>query len=195
MNALPEYSIWLDEAKIKVEEAAWESNKWLHERQYSIVRSCIEDFKINSIFEVGCGTGRLAKHIPDEISYMGFDINPGCISMARYRNPKKTFVNADIRRNTPTIDYDLAVSFAMFKHVRLEDWDRTLKRLLSCAKFTVISQPFADRDIDNGTEFTHVLITEERLRRVAEEAKCDVVWIQREKPEEEILFKRREQWV
>lgn len=186
--------MWLDEDKVKVEEAAWEANRWIHERQYSIVRSCIEDFKIQSIFEVGCGTGRLAKHIPDSISYMGFDINPRCISMARYRNPKKTFVNADIRRNTPTIDYDLAVSFAMFKHVRLEEWDETLKRLLSCAKFTVISQPFSPVDIDNGTEFVHVLVTEDHLRRVAEEAKCDILWIKRDLLEAEILFKRRNEW-
>jgi SAM-dependent methyltransferase len=66
--------------------------------------------KIESIIEIGCGTGNLAKRlITANYQYLGLDLFQEMIDIARQNAPKAQFVNGDIRSFKQTKKFDCAI--------------------------------------------------------------------------------------
>jgi SAM-dependent methyltransferase len=89
--------------------------------------------KHSHILDLGCGTGRLANALPDDINYNGFDINKRFVDYCVTTYPAKRFVHADLAHpeynKTGTIDplhyslpydnrtLDIVVAIALFNHL------------------------------------------------------------------------------
>lgn len=99
-----------------------------------------------SILDLGCGWGRLLNMLPDDWcgQYLGVDLSPDFLEMARKRYPHRTFLQADIRyvagcplvaANAPW-DWAVMISMeAMFKlHVGMETWAPIEKTIRQVAK-------------------------------------------------------------
>lgn len=86
-----------------------------------------------TVVEVGCGVGRLASSFSPD-AYVGVDINPGAIDIARRRNPEHSF-------NTilPTAFYpfgDVVLFYTVALHIDDETIHSTLERAAIAAGTT-----------------------------------------------------------
>jgi 2-polyprenyl-3-methyl-5-hydroxy-6-metoxy-1,4-benzoquinol methylase len=74
------------------------------------------------ILEIGCGTGQLAEMLRERgaAGYIGFDLSPAGIEIARERQPELDFRVGDARA-TPLLDevpYDLVVCTEVLEHIK-----------------------------------------------------------------------------
>jgi SAM-dependent methyltransferase len=70
------------------------------------------DLKTNdSILDLGCGNGVLARHLPSTISYTGIDSAKGLLLEAKKRSPNRNFLLGDASQKlaTPKTDFDAAI--------------------------------------------------------------------------------------
>jgi len=66
----------------------------------------VEHYALGSILEIGCGFGRIARGL-DPKRYLGLDINPKAIELAKVAHPKHTFevISGDKYPSAETILY------------------------------------------------------------------------------------------
>jgi len=94
-----------------------------------------------TVLDAGCGWGRLLDLMPANWTgdYLGIDLSPDFIDLARKEHPSKTFVVGDIR-NIPafTQQYDWAVlisiKFMVIRNLGQEFWDQCEVELRRVAK-------------------------------------------------------------
>lgn len=107
--------------------------KWLkiEAKHREILASCINDS--DSIFDAGCGWGRLLSLLPAtwQGRYLGVDLSPDFVHLARAHYPDRAFVVADLRQvaSLNCIDlnnkYDWAVLISIRPMMRrnLGNWE------------------------------------------------------------------------
>ena len=91
----------------------WESED-AHLRRLSILYREIK-LKGKSLLDVGCGTGPLYKFLTDmnvSCSYVGIDILPEMVNVAKDRYPETVFLNQNIFKNNPFPDNSFDVVYA-----------------------------------------------------------------------------------
>lgn len=103
----------------KVEDWHVGDSQW----KASKVLQMIEKHKLslNSVYDVGCGAGeilvQLQKKMDPSVKYMGFDISPQAIAMAKSReNANLTFCNGDFN-TASAAPPDLLLLLDVFEHV------------------------------------------------------------------------------
>lgn len=170
----PDYSKWLTPERLAEEDRLWESD---YTRTWPDFIRAIERVttwtNVRMMIEFGCGTGWVAKHISLDWFYLGVDANADCIAKAKERNPDRqnSFLCGDIRRiKLPRQKLDLSCAFSVMKHFALEEWDEVLATVLVPGRWGLFSIPIADTCFDDGTEFPHVHITEERILQAVKDA-------------------------
>lgn len=155
----------------------WVLNR-THKKTSGYVNPRIAQEGIKSVVEFGCGSGLLAAELPSGIEYLGIDTNEWFLGRANDRNlsfDQKHFVKCDAREREPSEVRDLSMAWSFLKHFGLDEFDSILTKLLGCGRcscFNISHLPF---DIDDGTDFHHVYVTEERVRRVVETAGHEIV--------------------
>lgn len=171
----PDYSQWLTGGRLLQEEKLWgdpEHATWPHfvrgiEQAQRVTR-------VDSIIEFGCGTGWVPLALPLELEYVGVDASEECIALAQQKNPGRRFDVLDIRQTPAIFDveepFDVSCAFSFLKHFELSEWDNVLALVVQAGWWSVFTVPLADHDYDDGVEFPHVHVTEERLRRAVEVA-------------------------
>lgn len=84
---------------------------------------------VGKVFEFGCGYGRLASiFAPD--SYIGFDINPTALKVAKQKNLKHTFTNE-------WADADTALVHTVMLHIPDDEIEELVKRLKQYKRIVV----------------------------------------------------------
>jgi len=75
-----------------------------------VLASYIRHLGLKRVLDVGCGTGLLLGHLDRQVGYVGMDVSPTAIEMARQRHtawPNASFHTATFREwNPPEKDFD-----------------------------------------------------------------------------------------
>lgn len=113
-------------------------DKWklIEKKHEAILSETIGEY--DSILDVGCGYGRLLNLMPDSWKgdYVGVDISPDFIDLARQFHPNRAFINSDIRdipEQLPQGEFDWAIMVSIRPMVRrdlgADVWD-TMERAI-----------------------------------------------------------------
>ncbi len=79
------------------------------------------------VLEIGCGNGRDASEILKHTSsYLGIDVSPQLIALAREKNPQGTFEIADVEQYAFPHNLDAIFAFASLIHLPKESFQRVL---------------------------------------------------------------------
>ena len=78
-----------------------------YDEEYQFYIQLISETKSINVLEIGCGTGNLAQRfITNNYDYLGIDFSQSMIEIAQQRNPKGSFVQADMRNFNLKLSYD-----------------------------------------------------------------------------------------
>lgn len=65
--------------------------------EFQYYSNIIQSYNKQSVIEIGCGSGNLAKHfINSEIAYTGLDLSADMVQLSQQRNPKGEFYQGDM---------------------------------------------------------------------------------------------------
>jgi SAM-dependent methyltransferase len=171
---------WFDDGS----HAADEEVGWLlngeYRRQAGFLAPHLRAAGQAGVLEVGCRSGLLARTLAilePGLHYVGYEASGKLLAMARERGgdlkvPVDFFPLADLPppggNGTPA---PVVVAFCHLKHVGLDDWDSALAGLLARAGlFAAFDYQQLGADLDDGTEFPHVYVTESRVQTALEVA-------------------------
>ena len=152
---LPDFSEYLKRpGKFDIEERDWLANPGKNDWHAKIVNEFIEKQKIQSIVEIGCGSGETARRLKGFNRYLGIDSNSDCINYAT-KKMGDVFLIADIRTiNLPS--FDLVICFSTLKHFGLHEWYDVFKKISSFGKYFIFDMAIAEQTKDDGKDFHHV---------------------------------------
>ena len=69
-----------------------------YDEEYHFYNNLIQEYLVQTILEIGSGTGNLAKRFKqNKQQYTGLDSSKSMIDIAQTRNPKGLFIHGDIR--------------------------------------------------------------------------------------------------
>lgn len=69
-----------------------------YDAEFQLYQNCFEPGKVKSVLEIGCGSGHLAnRFLKAGYEYVGIDISPQMLALARQRCPNARFEQADMR--------------------------------------------------------------------------------------------------
>jgi len=74
----------------------------------------------NTILDIGCGTANIAKFLPQDITYIGFDISSAYIDRARKRHPNRGpfFDRLFTAKELPSLPrFDIAIATNLLHHL------------------------------------------------------------------------------
>src|SRR5687767_11214681 len=74
----------------------------------------------DKVLDIGCGTGPLRALLPNELTYLGVEIDPAYVDVARARfGDEGEFVCSDIATFEPPSGhaFDLAIAYGVFHHL------------------------------------------------------------------------------
>lgn len=155
---LPDFSEYLKrQGKFDIEERDWLKNPGKNDWHAKIVNEFIEKNGVQSIVEIGCGSGETARRLKGFKTYLGVDSNDDCIYYARGKtNPRfYGFINKDIRKLN-FAPYDLVMCFSTLKHFGLDEWYDIFKKISSFGRYFIFDIPISDTTKDDGIDFHHV---------------------------------------
>lgn len=177
----PDYSTWLTNERIGTEETAW-ATAGFHHTYAAHIHLLRSKFNIESVLEIGCGTGWVPTQLPHTISYTGFDKNEEVLRIARLKNlASRNFIVADVRdlrldAIQSLVTPQLVCSFAVLKHFSLDEWDLIFDKMVNLAPFGLFTMSVADENRDDGVDFHHVYITKERLAQALNRNGRDLIY-------------------
>lgn len=125
----------------------------------------LKDHCEGSVLEAGCCYGFVLAHCGGQV---GLDINEHNIALARILNPRKVFVQGDIRQLPfPDEFVDTVMIPDCLEHLAWEDVEKALAEAMRVArKKVLISMPNAEYITRHASLFKHrMLLTQERLQQ------------------------------
>lgn len=158
-----DYSEWLSvDNRLEVEEKLW-AETCNNTLMANIVKEVCKKYPyITTIQEFGCGTGWIPSYLPLELDYCGLDKNPGCLELARAKNPTREFVHFDVRHFVPE-QVDLVITLSFLKHFELEEWDALFNKIITSGTHACFSMSIDATNNDDGVDFPHSWITMEHI--------------------------------
>ena len=132
----------------------WENvaNKWDETAtdnlpHFDKLERLIKKYEFDSVIDLGCGNGRWAKAFKDK-KYLGIDISPKLIEIARKKFPDFEFVAGKVEDHEPEEKFDLAFAYTCFEHVLPKDFDKAAKALKRVAKKAILIEPMDFRSVN-----------------------------------------------
>ncbi len=96
----------------------------------------------SSLLDIACGSGVLARHIPQQTQYLGVDLASGLIEKARKMdgNKKHKFVVGDVTDKIPGEDFDNAVMILALQNIKEPEKaiENVVNKLKSGGKFLIV---------------------------------------------------------
>jgi cyclopropane fatty-acyl-phospholipid synthase-like methyltransferase len=87
------------------------------------------------VLDIGCGTGALLELLPQDVSYVGVEIDPHYVAHARQRfGTRGRFVSADVTTFDPERSFDLVLAFGVMHHLN----DRQMTAACSVASRALV---------------------------------------------------------
>jgi SAM-dependent methyltransferase len=174
----PDISEWYTPSRIDTEEKLWANGPYKENARR--VMFVLRRYNLNSVIEIGCGTGWIPSALDLSIHYLGMDANPHMLERARAKNPSRNFIQQDARRLLPLVMSDRVCSFAVLKHFSLVEWPDILHHILSVARYGLFTQHVLPDDrpaMDVGKEFHDVWPTRQQLLNAVSAAGHGIVSI------------------
>jgi len=146
--------------------ARYEEEQWLATEQWrqnsAFVLPLIQKLQVKTVVEFGCGTGLVARDLPEGLDYTGVDTNSWFLEKARARNRDRKyffFQFWDIRTWHDDVK-DLAMCWSVLKHFCLDEWPDILRRILMAGRHCAfnVQTVKGNTPFDNGTQFHHVFV-------------------------------------
>lgn len=93
-----------------------------------LVRDHVGPFPEARILDIGCGTGTMLDYLPEDVDYVGYDLNPRYIEAARRRHPGRgRFFCARVEEAPEEPDrFDLVLAMAILHHLGDTEADRLM---------------------------------------------------------------------
>lgn len=108
----------------------------------NFVRKYLIKYKIKSVLDVGCGTGDFIEAVPDNMSYLGIDINKEFISFAKshYKDRKSLFLVQDVIEEQFSLDqkFDATILISMLHHFSDKDLEEILLKIKKITRKVII---------------------------------------------------------
>ena len=68
-----------------------------YDDEFKFYSALIKKYNKQSVLEIGCGTGNLAKHfINSNLNYIGLDLSDDMVKLSKLKNPNGKFIQGDI---------------------------------------------------------------------------------------------------
>jgi predicted TPR repeat methyltransferase len=155
------------------ERALAEEVEWILRKPHASIIEWLSPraAKLQSVVEFGCGSGIVASSLPQTASYVGVDSNEHFIRMAKKRCPNKCLMQTDVRdfeRHGKL--FDLAMAWNFFKHFQISELEAIFASVLTHGRFGAFNVQVLQYDLDNGQDYHHVHITDERLTHLINSA-------------------------
>lgn len=156
-------SVWLDHDWAEMIE-----NSPAPKHRRRIIKNIVTDssFKINSVLDVGCGSGILIKELktllPGEVQFFGCDISSSVINFNTQKYSGVKWFVSDLDENNLDVTADVVVCSEVLEHVR--DWETSLDKLINATrKRLVITVPSGklfeiDRKVGHYRHFTRAMV-------------------------------------
>lgn len=189
---LPDYSEFLKQpGMLAWVEQEWKRDPSIHDYHARVVNEVIEKYNITEVVEMGCGTGNIAKRIPDSIIYTGYDFNEQCIELAKKKNNiTKAFFVGDIRDGS-NVSWQLVLSFGFLKHFGLHEWSTIFNKVASFGKYFIFDMPISAETHDDGVEHHHVWKSLDDLEKDIVDADLVIINIDYTNPVEPVFVCKR----
>jgi len=130
----------MDEQAIKLKNTLTKKGQ---ENEESKFIECLKNIEFNTIFEFGCGYGRLAKLILDNFNineYVGVDISLGQIHNAKKQGlDKAKFYHSAILDFSTEKKFDLVLGAGVLMHVPEKQIIPTIQKLILLSKKHIIN--------------------------------------------------------
>lgn len=118
-----------------------------------------------SVIDVGCGFGALSDLVPPESKYLGIDISPDLIEIAKLRYPDKAFQVVDISNRTEFEDrqFDIAICRSVkdmiINNLDRSVWNAMLKEMRRISRYTLLMEydTIQYEFLHNELQFTDVI--------------------------------------
>lgn len=120
------------------------------------VNSLIAECAARNVLDVGCGSAARWDRLPLQMcagGYIGIDVSPKAIEHARARFPKSDFRCLDVTRED-ILTADVVLCIDVLQHIRHEDFEAVMKRLMGAAQRRLIIKTSIDIP-ENFYQFSH----------------------------------------
>ncbi len=101
------------------------------------------NLQIASVCEIGCGAGEILRqlqiHLPDKITFHGFEISPQAFNLCKQRENERLHFYCEDLLSTNTQNFDVLLCIDVFEHV--EDYIGFLIKLRSKAMHKIFHIP------------------------------------------------------
>ena len=149
------------------ERALAEEVEWILRRPHAKIIDWLTprlDGMKNAV-EFGCGSGIIAAALPPTLTYLGIDSNEHFLAMARKRCQARSFSQYDVRDFDPECSrpFDVAMAWNFFKHFSLAEWNAVVCCVLAHGRYGAFNAQVTAHELDNGTDYHHVHVSETRL--------------------------------
>jgi len=129
-NDMVHYSVF------RVSKENWEKIQKSHNR---VVKEYI-DSENDQVLDVGCAFGRT--YIKNIKNYVGIDLSPDFINIAKEKYPDKSFINVDMENYHPEFKFDWAICSSIKEMIirenGIEDWEKKEEHLKKICKRILI---------------------------------------------------------
>ncbi|MEC7521321.1 MAG: class I SAM-dependent methyltransferase [Myxococcota bacterium] len=107
--------------------------RWVIARFLDRVVALVGAQEPRTVVDLGCGEGMVARRLSGDIDYLGLELNPVAVEVARREVPAMRFEVADIVRRAPERDWaDVALCLEVLEHLddpepavaRIAEWTR-----------------------------------------------------------------------
>jgi SAM-dependent methyltransferase len=149
----------------------------VHRHQRRVLVSMVRKLGVNSVLDVGCGSGENLSALREEfptLSLSGIDISPEALALSAKRVPDVNLEVLDIQKEKLTSRFDLVMSLQVVEH--LEDDVTAMRHMGEMAEQWVMVATMRGRMRPSERKIGHIRnYTDEDLRQKAEKAGLHVI--------------------
>jgi SAM-dependent methyltransferase len=140
---------WTERGKTYYKEKVFNTPEMRLQEEF--VLRILKQLRFSSVFEAGCGFGRVTKLLLDNFDveyYDAIDLSPDQAARARQNNPRANVTVSTIQDFVSNRKYDMVIASEVLLHVRPEDIRNVIMKLLSLSNIHLVH---IDWDEENPT--------------------------------------------